>query len=577
MIPDISLRRLVEEALGHTERLDLGSSAVTIRAYANWGKPQLSRIKRELDRTAVEAINVHAMHEPVKNAADIELIVDAMEMAFTQPAIETFVIVSCDGGYIPLARRLRRQGKFVLAASLDRPNLRMSEGLRNNVDHVIELRISDTAPKAPVPEQIPRPAGRASAEQSSSPALLEVGRALEKVLREDRRFMVNQDDLDGRLLGSLAQRIRAHQPFDSQTLGFKNFAALLEKGLHRSIVRPDAPSGPSASVTDSPTTLLPVLDATRMKALLEQLFEANPHFATKTAVGYAVRQQHLTTISLELRRSWHLDWKSLGAANLSQFLRRELQCELVPIEQPGSPAESSSAATQSGAAARESYADAIHAVCQPGGRLYEVVDMTGNRGLDMQTAAPLVREMTGVDPAGLGFGSLTTALRYALAGTRLAVTHDSQRRKIMHERYAYDTRMPYLFEVDLAAPNLVRDAFLRIGEPLVLPGNGDLATVVRQAIHHRDFADRVDFVSTVSGETGLPLQTVGVAYDVLTAAGSLQGVAAVEFIDDEAHEAIARCWAYCRAVASEIGWPISTSALETLLGTAESADVGTVA
>lgn len=53
-----------------------------------------------------------------KNAADMRLCVDALELAHTRPDIGTFVLVSGDGDYLPLVQRLRRYGRRVVLVGL---------------------------------------------------------------------------------------------------------------------------------------------------------------------------------------------------------------------------------------------------------------------------------------------------------------------------------------------------------------------------------------------------------------------------------------------------------------------------
>ena len=52
-----------------------------------------------------------------KNNADILLVVDALEVAYTNPLIDSFCIVSGDSDYTPLVGRLKAMGKFVLGIS----------------------------------------------------------------------------------------------------------------------------------------------------------------------------------------------------------------------------------------------------------------------------------------------------------------------------------------------------------------------------------------------------------------------------------------------------------------------------
>lgn len=52
-----------------------------------------------------------------KNNADILLVIDALEVAYTNPLIDSFCIVSGDSDYTPLVGKLKSMGKFVLGIS----------------------------------------------------------------------------------------------------------------------------------------------------------------------------------------------------------------------------------------------------------------------------------------------------------------------------------------------------------------------------------------------------------------------------------------------------------------------------
>ena len=52
-----------------------------------------------------------------KNSLDIQLVIDAMEVAYTNPLIDSFCIVSGDSDYMPLVGKLKSMGKHVLGIS----------------------------------------------------------------------------------------------------------------------------------------------------------------------------------------------------------------------------------------------------------------------------------------------------------------------------------------------------------------------------------------------------------------------------------------------------------------------------
>ncbi len=52
-----------------------------------------------------------------KNSMDIQLVIDALDIAYTNPLIDSFCIVSGDSDYVPLVGKLKSMGKFVLGIS----------------------------------------------------------------------------------------------------------------------------------------------------------------------------------------------------------------------------------------------------------------------------------------------------------------------------------------------------------------------------------------------------------------------------------------------------------------------------
>ena len=62
-----------------------------------------------------------------KNNADIQLVIDALQVAYENELIDSFCIVSGDSDYVPLVGRLKSMGKFVLAsAAVRRPAISSS-------------------------------------------------------------------------------------------------------------------------------------------------------------------------------------------------------------------------------------------------------------------------------------------------------------------------------------------------------------------------------------------------------------------------------------------------------------------
>ncbi|MEB3279412.1 MAG: NYN domain-containing protein [Lyngbya sp.] len=88
------------------------------RAYANWSDPRLSVMKGEINELGIDPIQIFGFSRNThKNAADIQLAVDAIDLAYLRSYIEIFVIVSGDGGFSALAKKLHEYGKYVIGCA----------------------------------------------------------------------------------------------------------------------------------------------------------------------------------------------------------------------------------------------------------------------------------------------------------------------------------------------------------------------------------------------------------------------------------------------------------------------------
>src|SRR5580658_3876245 len=80
-------------------------------AYANWGRQESAA--RSMAENAVQMVQRLPSPRGDKNGGDINLALDALEMAFTHPHVNAFAIVSGDSDFIPLVNKLKEYGKTV--------------------------------------------------------------------------------------------------------------------------------------------------------------------------------------------------------------------------------------------------------------------------------------------------------------------------------------------------------------------------------------------------------------------------------------------------------------------------------
>jgi len=92
---------------------DYGNASIR-RAYADWSRPEFAKHQYNLAQNGMTLIQVTRFGAQQKNAADILMAVDAMEVLITHPDVGTFMLVAGDGDYSPLVQRLREFGKRVV-------------------------------------------------------------------------------------------------------------------------------------------------------------------------------------------------------------------------------------------------------------------------------------------------------------------------------------------------------------------------------------------------------------------------------------------------------------------------------
>ncbi|MBN1873110.1 MAG: NYN domain-containing protein [Anaerolineae bacterium] len=130
---DLNLIMNVAEQWGHS---------VIRRAYCDWtGFAQYQQDLIEYSFELTQLFRYSSRHR--KNAADIQMVVDALETAFTHPEVNVFVLVTGDSDFSAVARKLRAYGKQVIGIGLRQST---SEVLVKACDHFVlyDTLIEDT-------------------------------------------------------------------------------------------------------------------------------------------------------------------------------------------------------------------------------------------------------------------------------------------------------------------------------------------------------------------------------------------------------------------------------------------------
>ena len=86
------------------------------RAYADWRR--YAQYIVPLSEASVDLIFAPAYGSSKKNATDIRLAIDALELVFTRPEIGTFILLSGDSDFSSLVLKLKEYGKYVIGVGL---------------------------------------------------------------------------------------------------------------------------------------------------------------------------------------------------------------------------------------------------------------------------------------------------------------------------------------------------------------------------------------------------------------------------------------------------------------------------
>jgi uncharacterized protein (TIGR00288 family) len=254
------------EALAERGRL------IVRRAYADWNLFRDDR--RAMVDANVELIEIPQRSDSVrKNAADIQMAVDAMELAFTRDFVSTFVIVSGDSDFTPLVGKLRELNKRVIGV-----------GLKGSTSAMLppacdEFLFYDRLEGAPRREAKDKPSGRAkkvhthskkstksaaggeakgkaAAEEKPSSSSSSQKQDLRKLERLITRTLSGiQSSSAGSVQASNLKRalLRKDPTFSEQDHGFRGFRELLRHLEEQKVITLDEGSAPGDPEVDFPS------------------------------------------------------------------------------------------------------------------------------------------------------------------------------------------------------------------------------------------------------------------------------------------------------------------------------------
>jgi len=200
---ELVLRRLLEKG-----------RIVYKRAYSDW--TNYRKDVREFHAHGVEMIDIPQSKASGKNSADIHMVVDALELCYQKPHIDTFAMVSGDSDFSPVVAKLKENDKWVVGCGVKSSS---SDLLIGGCDEFIYY---DDLVRAAEKRAKPKPA----AASKEAPATRKRQDAGDKVLEIVSSLERDYDTVWGSMVKQAIRRV--HPGFNEEYYGHPSFAALLE-------------------------------------------------------------------------------------------------------------------------------------------------------------------------------------------------------------------------------------------------------------------------------------------------------------------------------------------------------------
>lgn len=203
---------------------------VVRRAYADW--TMFENDRRSLVEHQVELIEIpQRLGASRKNAADIKMSVDAVELSFERDYVTTFVLCTGDSDFTPLVHKLRELNRRVIGI-----------GLRASTSALLppacdEFLFYESLEGVEVPQPRKR---RSRRREQPEPEAEETGAGdLEELERTVTRTLAGlQRSLGGSVLASSLKRalLRKDPTFSEADYGFRGFGELLRHLANQGVI-----------------------------------------------------------------------------------------------------------------------------------------------------------------------------------------------------------------------------------------------------------------------------------------------------------------------------------------------------
>jgi uncharacterized protein (TIGR00288 family) len=219
------------------ERLLLKGSIVVKKAYCDWDR--YKEFKAGMHQAGFELIEIPHVKQSGKNSADIRMVVDALDLCYTKPHVDTFVIISGDSDFSPLVSKLRENNKGVIGMGVKNST---SDLLIANCDEFIyyDDLVREQAKTRRMTRKRAAAHSASTATVAPTPATSEEDKkqeAFDLVLATIDALLAERGAED-KIWGSMVkQTLKRRSPgFNEAYYGFRSFNKLLEEAAQRRLI-----------------------------------------------------------------------------------------------------------------------------------------------------------------------------------------------------------------------------------------------------------------------------------------------------------------------------------------------------
>ena len=299
---------------------------VVRRAYADWSYFEEDR--RMLTRHQVELIEMpQRMGAVRKNAADIKMAVDAVELSFERDYITTFVLGTGDSDFTPLVHKLRELNRRVIGIGVEASTSALLPAACDEFlfyERLEGVELGQPAKRSNsrrTPSRAAKSAAPAAATEETEPTVTAEEPDLDALLT--RTLAGIERGTSGPVLASMLKRaiLRKEPTFSEANYGFRTFGELLRNLADRSVI--DLRQG---SAQGDPEVTFPAVagDEDAAFALLRSTVE---RLAAKAP-------PHLSGLKTQLRKTQpEFSEKRFGYGGFLQFVKAARARGFVEMEQ----------------------------------------------------------------------------------------------------------------------------------------------------------------------------------------------------------------------------------------------------